>query len=158
MHIKRHHILAFLVFYALCLLIQVFGSYFTALSVSTWYPTLEKSPLNPPGYVFGIVWTILYILMAVAATRVFAITSTVKCRPLVWWAAQLLLGFIWCIVFFGQQGIFAGFIIISCTVLAAIVTAVLFWRVERLAGVLMMPLILWLTLATHLNLYLYLHN
>jgi tryptophan-rich sensory protein len=61
----------FLVFYGAALLIQFAGNYFTMMSVKTWYPTLVKSALTPPGYVFGIVWTILYILMSIAAWRVY---------------------------------------------------------------------------------------
>lgn len=156
--IKRCDITCFLWFYGLTLGIQLLGAYFTALSVNEWYPTLDKSPLTPPGAVFGIVWTILYFLMALAACRVFGRIGTISNRPLRWWLIQLLLGFIWCIVFFGQQSMLAGLIIICCTTLAAIVTTVLFWRRDDLAGLLMAPLVLWLTLATHLNLYIYLHN
>lgn len=158
MAMTRKSFLTFLAFYAATLLVQMVGGYFTGLSVQSWYPTLDKSPLTPPGYVFGIVWTMLYFLMAVAATRVHHVIGHLRNRPLAWWAIQLLLGLIWSIVFFGGQSSLSGIIIISATVLAVIVTLVLFWRVDALAGVLLLPLLLWLTLATHLNLYIVLHS
>jgi tryptophan-rich sensory protein len=156
--LKREHTPLFIGFYALCLIVQVAGAYFTDRSVHTWYPTLDKSPLTPPGVWFGIVWTTLYLLMALAATRVSAVIRTLRNRPLAWWAIQLILGLIWSIMFFGNQSVLGGLIIISATIVAVIVTTTLFWRVNAWAGIMMMPLTLWLTLATHLNLYIYLHN
>lgn len=158
MAIKRCDITCFLWFYGLCLAAQLGGAYFTAMGVNDWYLTLEKSPLNPPGPVFGIVWSILYILMALAACRVYDCHKHYNNRPLRWWFVQLLLGFIWCVMFFGHQAILSGLIIICCTTLATIVTTVLFWRHDDLSGILMLPLVLWLTLATHLNLFIYLNN
>lgn len=158
MKIQRCDINSFLWFYGLTLGIQLLSSYFTALGVSDWYPALDKSPLTPPGFVFGIVWTLLYALMALAACRVYGCMDKKDKRPLLWWLVQLLLGFIWCIMFFGMQAVLSGLIIICCATLAVIVTVVLFWRTDELAGILMLPLLLWLTLATHLNLFIYLNN
>ncbi len=158
MKIQRCDITCFLWFYGLTLGIQLLGAYFTSMGVQDWYPALVKSPLTPPGPVFGIVWSILYALMALAACRIYGCGDRSDKRPLLWWVAQLLLGFIWCILFFGLQGVLAGFIIICCTTLAVIVTTLLFWRIDPLAGMLMLPLLLWLTLATHLNLFILLNN
>lgn len=158
LRMNRCNTISFLWFYGLCLAVQLGGSYFTSMGVERWYPALEKSPLNPPGIVFGVVWTLLYFLMAIAATRICIRIGNYTNRAIRWWAIQLLLGFIWCILFFGLQGMLAGLIIICAATLAAIVATVLFWRHDDLAGLLMLPLVLWLTLATHLNLYIYLHN
>lgn len=158
MRIARCDIVSFLWFYGLCLAVQLGGAYFTQTSVRDWYPTLELSPLNPPGPVFGVVWSILYVLMAWAACRMHAVERSVNNRPLRWWLIQLLLGLLWCIVFFGMRDILGGLIVIIATTFATIVMAVFFWRRDGLAGLLVTPLLLWLTLATHLNLYIYLHN
>lgn len=158
MTITRCTAISFIWFYGACLAAQLGGAYFTAMGVHDWYVPLEKSALNPPGYVFGIAWTLLYFLMAVAAARVCVVTNCRMNRPIRWWTIQLMLGFIWCIFFFGAHDIIGGLIIICATTLAAIVATVLFWRLDALAGLLMLPLVLWLTLATHLNLYIYLHN
>ena len=158
MRIHRCDIVSFLWFYGLCLGVQLGGAYFTQMGVISWYPALERSPLTPPGPVFGIVWSILYALMAWAACRMHGTERSIDNRPLRWWLVQLLLGLLWCIMFFGHGGILAGLIIISANTLAVIVTVVLFWRRNEVAALLMLPLLLWLTLATHLNLYIYLHN
>lgn len=156
--LKRCDIVCFLWFYGLCLGIQLLGGYFTAQGVVDWYPTLVKSPLTPPGAAFGIVWSILYALMAWAACRIYSGVGRANIRPLRWWFIQLLLGFIWCVVFFGRHDPVAGFIVLCGTTFAAIVATVLFWRLDEKAGLLMAPLVLWLTLATHLNLYILLNN
>lgn len=148
----------FIGFYALCVVVQVAGSYFTSAGVVSWYPALVRSPLNPPGYVFGIAWTLLYIAMAVAAALALPRLPRLNTWPLRWWLLQMLLGLLWCVVFFGAGQLFAGVVVLVATLVSAIVTAVLFWRVRPLAGWLLLPLVCWLTLATHLNLYIYLHN
>lgn len=158
MLIQRRHIMSFFGFYGACLAVQLVGGYFTTLSVQSWYPTLDKSPLTPPGAAFGIAWSILYFLMALAATRVHCVLGGLRNWPLRWWAVQLALGLLWCIVFFGQQAILPGLIVIAATTLATILAVIYFWRTDALAGLLITPLLLWLTLATHLNLYIYLHN
>lgn len=157
MRLTKTSFLTFAAFYGMALAVQFGGAYFTATSVQDWYLTLERSPLNPPGPVFGIAWTILYFLMALAATRAYPHTKANR-GPLVWWGVQLLLGFLWCVLFFGMRDTLGGLIVIICTTIAVIVTAVRFWRLDSLAGGLMAPLLLWLTLATHLNLYIYLNN
>lgn len=141
----------FFIFYIPCLAVQLIGGYFTQLSVTTWYVGLKKSSLTPPGAVFGITWTLLYILMAIAATRIYRIRGTFKSRSLVWWLAQLLLGLIWTMVFFGSRDILLGFTVITANGLAVAFVTYRFWRVDRLAGGLLLPLLAWLIFATYLN-------
>jgi tryptophan-rich sensory protein len=158
MTLKRRHVPIFIYFYLLCFAVQWAGSYFTMLGVHDWYPQLDKSPLTPPGYVFGIAWTILYVLMAASATRAYAVIQRLRSQPFAWWLIQLLLGLLWSVLFFGHHEVLSGLLVISATLFAVLVTAILFWRVDEKAGALMLPLILWLTFASHLNLYIYLHN
>lgn len=141
----------FLIFYVPCLLVQLIGGYFTQLSVTTWYQTLDKSALTPPGIAFGIAWTILYFLMAVAATRIHLKRKTFRSRSLVWWAIQLLLGLIWCIVFFGNREIALGFAVILANLVAVAVTLYRFYRIDTVAAWLMAPLLAWLMFASYLN-------
>lgn len=82
----------FIGFYAICLLVQFAGSYFTQMSVGSWYLTLDKSPFTPPGYVFGIAWTLLYICMSMAAARIYHRIGTLNNRPMRWWLIQLVAG------------------------------------------------------------------
>ncbi len=158
MTFKRDTVVYFLWFYGLCLAVQLFGAQFSSMGMDGWYQNLDKSPLTPPGYVFGIAWTLLYFLMAWSATRIFHVCQSLYCRPLRWWMIQLILGLLWTIFFFGQHNPLAGLVIISIMVVAVITTTVLFWRLDDVAMVMLLPLVGWLTLATHLNLYIYLHN
>lgn len=151
-------LLVFFRFYALCLIVQVLGGYYTAMGVETWYPTLNKSPLTPPGMWFGIVWTMLYFLMAVAATRVWRATGTVNNRPLRWWLIQLIVGLVWCMVFFGMRDTQAGLALILFNLFAIVLTVYFFRRADHRAGLLLVPLLAWVSFASYLNLYIVLHN
>lgn len=155
---QRRRIGMFLLFYAFALVAQFGGGYFTQMSVTTWYADLTKSPLTPPGIAFGIAWTALYLLMSLAAERVYHRTGTLHCRPLRWWFIQLILGLDWCLVFFGQRQIGQGLVIILCGWLAVALTLYFFRRVDKGAALLMVPLLLWMSFATYLNLYIWLHN
>ncbi len=156
--IKTRSVLwAFVIAYAFCFAIQSAGAYFTAESAMAWYPTLVKSPFNPPRMAFPIAWTTLYFLMAFAAARI-AVRTGWASRPMQWWFVQLVLGLGWSIVFFGNHSPAGGLAVIIAMLLAVVFTTVHFWRIDRFAGWLMLPLLVWLTLATHLNLFIYLHN
>lgn len=147
----KQKILIFLGFYALCFLVQGIGGYVTQFSVRDWYVGLEKSALTPPGAAFGIAWTLLYFLMAVAATRVYLKRKTLRSRSLCWWGIQLLLGLIWTFVFFGQREVMLGFVVIVANWAAVAFTLYRFWRIDRVAGWLLVPLFLWLSFASYLN-------
>lgn len=146
-------------FYLAVFAVQMAGNYFTMQSVGTWYPTLVKSQLTPPGYWFGIVWTILYILMAIAAWRVYRIerlgyfSSTLK----LWWL-QLILGLLWSATFFGMRELELGLAVILLVWLAVIATIARFLCIERMAGYLLVPLGLWVSFATYLNGFITFHN
>lgn len=155
---QRATIKAFLFFYGLALLVQWGGSYFTFMSVTSWYTTLAKSPLTPPGIYFGIVWTTLYFLMALAATIVWKKTGTFNNRPLRWWYIQLLGGLVWCAVFFGMREIGHGLYVIGFEWVAVLLTLVFFLRVDRRAALLILPLMAWITFASYLNFYIARHN
>lgn len=146
-------------FYAAAFIIQTAGNYFTMQSVGTWYPTIEKSELTPSGYVFGIVWTLLYIMMSIAAWRVVRKEQkgmfSHSLKP--WWL-QLILGLLWSIVFFGLQNPVLGLAVILLVWLAIIATIARFLCVERIAGFVLVPLGLWATFATYLNLVIVLKN
>lgn len=132
------------------------GSLVTATSVGTWYQGLHKAPFNPPDKVFSPVWIILYFLMAVAGWRVWRIGNSAAERlALAVFAAQLALNMLWSVLFFGYQRIdlaLAEMLVLLATV---IVATVLFWRIDRPAGVLLAPYALWLVFATILTVYIW---
>ena len=129
------------------------GSVGNSSSVSTWYQTIRKPVFTPPGWVFGPVWTVLYVMMAVAAWMVwrkygFGPEGRV---PLALFGVQLALNACWSLLFFGLQN--PGLALVEIVFLwsAVLATTVLFWRVVPIAGYLMVPYLLWGSFATVLN-------
>jgi tryptophan-rich sensory protein len=126
----------------------------TASSVGTWYAGLAKPSFNPPNWVFGPVWTALYLMMAVAGWRVWrrrGADARLAMRALGAWALQLALNLCWSLVFFGARLIGAALVEIAVLFAAIVVTALLFWRIDRVAGALLIPYAAWVAFAALLN-------
>jgi len=121
----------------------------TSGSVREWYPTIIKPSWNPPGWVFGPVWTILYAMMAVAAWLVWRKTGW--SGALVWFAVQLALNAAWSPLFFGLHRIDLALVDIVALWVAITGTLVAFWKVSPLAGGLLIPYLAWVSFATALN-------
>ncbi len=139
-------------FLATCIAVASLGGAVTATSVDNWYQTLDKPAFTPPEWVFAPVWSSLYILMAIAAWRVWLQTgSELRRIGLILFAAQLGLNLFWSILFFGLHRIgFALFEIVTlvCTIIA---TTYLFWKIDRVAGALLTPYLIWVSYASVLN-------
>lgn len=136
-----------------CLGVGALGAIFTAPNIEPWYQSLAKPAWNPPDWVFGPVWTTLYLMMAIAAWLVLErglVRSEVK-RALAWFVAQLILNAAWAPVFFGLRSPVGGMIIIIPLFVAIAGTASEFFRVNRWAGVLMIPYLAWSGFALFLN-------
>lgn len=139
-------------FLILCLGTAGLGAAVTNLSVGTWFAALEKPPWNPPNWVFGPVWTTLYVGMAVAAwlvwrRRGFADVSL----PLFLFGVQLFLNSAWSVLFFGMRNPGIAFADILLLWLAIAATIVAFGRVSTLAAILLVPYLAWVSFATVLN-------
>jgi translocator protein len=119
---------------------------------SPWFMSLEKPATFPPPATFGIVWTVLYFLMGVAFALVCsAWGARTRALAIAAFVIQLLLNLAWSPVFFGAHQITLALAILIALDLAVIVTVVLFWRVRRLAAILMLPYLAWILFATLLN-------
>jgi tryptophan-rich sensory protein len=139
-------------FVALCLAISAIGGWVTAQSVGTWYQTLHKPVFNPPDWLFAPVWTLLYVMIAVAGWRVWRTHGLAGARAgMTAYAAQLALNLAWSFLFFGGRMI--GTALVEIVLLLAIncVNAVLFWRADRMAGWLLVPYAAWVAFACVLN-------
>ena len=117
------------------------------------FSSLIKPPLSPPGWLFPVVWTILFVLMGIASYIVlergsFAETST----ALFFYGAQLFFNFFWSIFFFNFELYYFSFLWLLVLWVMIVITAVLFFRISKPAGYLMIPYILWVTFAGYLNL------
>jgi tryptophan-rich sensory protein len=115
-----------------------------------WYATLAKPSWNPPGWVFGPVWTVLYVLMGLAARRVFLRTGP-NAAAMLLFAIQLGLNIAWSPVFFGQKNPRRALLILGLLVVAALATTVAFATVDRAAAWMLAPYLVWLLLAYSLN-------
>jgi len=139
-------------FVALCLGIGALGAAVVATSVDTWYADLAKPAFTPPDGVFGPVWTLLYVLMAIAAWRVWRTADRDTRRgPLTLFALQLALTLGWTVVFFGLQKIGAALATIVVLDVGVAVTTLAFRPIDRWAGLLMLPYLAWVAFATVLN-------
>ena len=129
------------------------GGLATATGVDSWYRTIEKPPWNPPDSVFGPVWTLLYVAMAVAAWLVAR--EGLDRRPvrtaLVAYGVQLALNLAWTLVFFGLESPVAGLVVIAALLVAVVVTIVRFRPVSPLAALLLVPYVAWVAFAASLN-------
>lgn len=134
-------------------------SILTKSSINTWYETLNRSFLTPPGYVFGIVWSILYIVIATAGWMIWNQKSTPRVKLIKnLFLFQLILNWTWSPLFFIYQ--LTNFSIISLIVIIISTATLVFksYKPLRNISILMMPYLLWLTFALYLNIYIYLYN
>jgi tryptophan-rich sensory protein len=127
--------------------------------MNKWYETLNKAPWTPPNYVFGIIWPILYLLMFISFTLVF-FNKKCKggCRPILFFLIQLVLNLSWTTVFFTMKQIVAGLVVITAIICIAGYTAYKFYSIDKTAGLLLVPYLLWLCVAFSLNAYIALYN
>lgn len=117
-----------------------------------WYAGLTKPPLNPPNWIFGPVWTTLYFLMAVAATLVWGKVGFENAKgELSLFAVQLVLNGMWSMLFFGMQRPDLALVDIVALLAMIVATLVSFYRVTPLAGLLLVPYLMWVSFATYLN-------
>lgn len=129
--------------------VGMFGSLFTRPEIDGWYQTIEKPGWQPPNWVFGPVWTTLYIMMGIAFYLVWKSSATVgKKRPaMVLWGVQLVLNFFWSFIFFRLHQIGWALAEIIVLWLAILLTIFAFARISRVAAWLMVPYISWVSFA-----------
>jgi tryptophan-rich sensory protein len=134
---------------AVCFSASVLGAFFTP---GDWYAQLNKPSWNPPGWVFGPIWTLLYVMMAVAAWRVWNQGGFAsQRRPLGLFFLQLALNAAWTPLFFGlrQPGIAFAEIVVLWMAIAG--TIVAFRRADKIAAALLLPYLAWVSFASALN-------
>lgn len=134
---------------AFCLATGWIGSRFLP---GAWYESLVKPSWTPPNSVFGPVWTLLYIMMGIAAWLVWQRRNVARVTtPLFLFAVQLILNGMWSYVFFGRQQPAAAFFEIVVLWIAVILTLIGFWRIRSTSGAMMIPYCLWVSFAAVLN-------
>ena len=127
------------------------GSVFTASSVKSWYLVLEKPAFNLPSWVFGPVWTALFLLMGYSLYIVWMASGEKKKKAYWVFGAQLTLNILWSVLFFGLQSPGAAMVEIIFLLLAIIFNIYFFSKISRTAAWLLVPYLLWVTFASYLN-------
>lgn len=135
-----------------CVLLGSLDSIFTAPSIGTWYASLAKPAFTPPNWLFAPVWTALFVLMGIALYLVWEKYPSAKSKfAMQVFAVQFTLNVLWSALFFGLRSPLYGFVEIVVFWLAIAATIALFYRVSRLAAYLLVPYIVWVTIAAALN-------
>ncbi|WP_211879492.1 TspO/MBR family protein [Pseudarthrobacter albicanus] len=157
-------VLALLLFLGASALAAGLGGLATVSNVNGWYATADKAPWSPPNWVFGPVWTGLYLAMAVAAWLVWRRRGGKSRAALTSYGVQLVLNLLWTPVFFGlypvlgTPALWTAFAIIVALAVAVATTVTLFGPISRAAGLLMLPYLSWVVFAASLNLWAALNN
>ena len=146
----------------LCLLLTeslgVLGSLFNVSTLDTWYLELAKNPLNPPSWVFGPAWTILFVLMGIALYLVirhgharFSSANKYFTPAIVAFIVQFVLNGLWSYFFFYLQSPLLAFIEIILLIIATIVTMYYFYKIKPAAAYVLIPYLAWICFASYLN-------
>ena len=141
---------SFLYSSAITFIFAILGGIVTYIGMPRFQNTVQP-PLSPPAYLFPIVWTLLFLLMSVSATIIYDSDDEISPKALFLYMIQLTLNFWWCVLFFGFRLYFFSFIWLLLLLLTVFIMTVLFYRVNKLAGILQIPYILWLMFAAYLN-------
>lgn len=144
--------LGFLLFPMLALATGALSGYLAAPGLETVYPFLEKSPLTPPGTVFPVVWTILYLLMGLSLALVIKRGGRGTGRAVSVWVLQLALNFSWSLLFFGSGAYLEALICLGVLWVLILLMILFFHSVSPLAAWLQVPYFLWVSFAGYLNL------
>ena len=137
----------------ICLAVGAIGSIATQSSIGTWYSTINKPSFNPPNWLFGPVWTLLFVLMGIAAGIVWFKSEKYSHAKiaLIVFLIQLVLNGLWSYSFFYFENPFLGLINIMLLLIGIVFTIKWFLRVDKTAGYLLYPYLAWVSFATVLN-------
>lgn len=127
-------------------------------SLSTWYPFLNKSSLTPPGYVFSVVWGVLYILMGLSAGLVWSKRAPGSWVLILLFFIQLFLNMLWSFTFFFLRQPLVAFVVLIALFLTVSAYVIGCYGQRRLAAFVNIPYLLWLLFAAYLNGYILLFN
>jgi tryptophan-rich sensory protein len=137
----------------LCEGVGILGSVFTIPSITTWYSHLSKPAFNPPNWIFGPVWTTLYLLIGVSLYLILEKNlKKEKNLILIVFLIQLFLNFLWSIIFFGMHLPMAAFVEIAFLWGSIVWMIVNFWKFSKSASLILVPYLCWVSFAAILNL------
>ncbi len=123
-----------------------------------FYETINQPPLAPPGFLFPIVWGVLYTLMGISSYLIWKEHTAESRMALYIYAVQLVLNFVWPLIFFNGRMFLLAFVWLLILLATVIVMTIRFYNINKLAGLLQIPYILWLIFASYLNFAIFLLN
>jgi len=152
-YIFKVNVLRLLVSIIICQFAGAIGAIFTSSSLESWYLLLEKPVFNPPSWVFFPVWTTLYTLMGISLYLVWekGLQQKEVKVGIFLFGLQLGLNILWSFLFFGLQSPYHAFLEILLLWLAILLTAIQFWKISKVASMLLIPYLLWVSFAALLN-------
>ena len=156
---KKEYIWLFFFIFICLILGNGLGGYFTFISVDTWYQTLDKPSFNPPDWIFGPVWTTLYIFMGISIWLIWKKEKS-KIRTLaikIFWL-QLFFNIFWTFLFFGIRKINYSLIEIFFLIFLIIITIFYFLKLNKIAGYLLIPYLIWVIYASILTFNIWILN
>jgi len=150
--VKIKNILKLVISIVLCQLVGFLGSLFTTPAIPTWYKTLNKPFFTPPNWIFSPVWISLFILMGISLFMVWRKQDHPRFKTaLIFFFVQLILNVLWSAAFFGLRSPFLGFVDIVLLWVAILLTIQHCLRISRVAGLLLLPYIIWVSFAVALT-------
>lgn len=149
---QKIRILALIGAIAIPLLVGGFSAFLTAGDMKI-YETMEHPPLSPPAWLFPIVWTILYLLMGFASYLVYVSDAEPerKRKALMFYAAQLIMNMFWSTLFFTYKLYLVALFWLLAMWILVLICAIRFYRIKKIAGLMMGGLLIWTTFAAYLN-------
>ena len=148
----KKSILPLLVFILITLFAGFIGSLFTTPSIASWYAFINKPSFSPPNWLFAPVWSLLYILMGIAAFLIWQKRDNLKTKPaLMFYGIQLILNTLWSIIFFGMHNPGLAFLEIIILWSFILITLIKFYKINKTSGILFIPYLIWVSFASILN-------
>jgi translocator protein len=136
------------------------GTVYTLKEITTWYVSLAKPSWTPPNWAFGPIWSTLYVLMGISLFLVWREgldRKDVRIAILVF-AVQLVLNVVWSLVFFATHNIFGGLVLVILLWISILVNIIVFYRISKPAGLILIPYLIWVSIASYLNYSVFLLN
>ncbi len=144
-------ILPCLISIIICLAVGMLASWATMPEVIHWYPVLKQPSFTPPPYVFGPIWTCLYILMGTAAGLVFQSTSVFRTRALIWFGIQLCFNALWSFIFFSWHQLAWALVDLGLIWMSLVIAIYYFYKTKPLCAYLLLPYLAWGSFAFVIN-------
>jgi tryptophan-rich sensory protein len=143
--------------FIIIILLTLIISFLSMDKIDGWYLNLNKSPFTPPGYIFSIVWIILYILMSISVWIIWKTEKQIT-FPIQLYIIQLILNFAWSPLFFKYRCINESLFLLLLLWMLVFTIIILFYSINKIAGLLLIPYLIWLSFAFYLNYYIVENN